>query len=40
VALGEDIRAGRWRWEEQSAKECGLHFDAHLIVTKNTETTA
>ncbi len=25
VALGEDFRAGRWWWEQQSAKECGLH---------------
>jgi phosphoadenosine phosphosulfate reductase len=22
---GEDFRAGRWWWEEQSKKECGLH---------------
>jgi thioredoxin-dependent adenylylsulfate APS reductase len=22
---GEDIRAGRWWWEENSRKECGLH---------------
>jgi phosphoadenosine phosphosulfate reductase len=25
VALGEDFRAGRWWWENESAKECGLH---------------
>jgi phosphoadenosine phosphosulfate reductase len=25
VAVGEDIRGGRWWWEEQGAKECGLH---------------
>ena len=25
IAVGEDFRAGRWWWEEQSAKECGLH---------------
>jgi phosphoadenosine phosphosulfate reductase len=25
VALGEDFRAGRWWWEGDSAKECGLH---------------
>jgi phosphoadenosine phosphosulfate reductase len=25
VALGEDFRAGRWWWEHESAKECGLH---------------
>jgi phosphoadenosine phosphosulfate reductase len=25
VTLGEDIRSGRWWWEQESAKECGLH---------------
>ncbi|MDE2276984.1 MAG: phosphoadenylyl-sulfate reductase [Burkholderiales bacterium] len=25
VALGEDFRAGRWWWESEHAKECGLH---------------
>lgn len=25
VAVGEDFRAGRWWWEDQSKKECGLH---------------
>ena len=25
VALGEDFRAGRWWWEQDGAKECGLH---------------
>lgn len=25
VAVGEDFRAGRWWWENASAKECGLH---------------
>ncbi len=25
VATGEDIRAGRWWWEDESMKECGLH---------------
>jgi phosphoadenosine phosphosulfate reductase len=28
VAVGEDIRAGRWWWEQASAKECGLHVSA------------
>ncbi len=27
ISLGEDFRAGRWWWEDQSAKECGLHFN-------------
>ncbi|MCY7316434.1 MAG: phosphoadenylyl-sulfate reductase [Rubrivivax sp.] len=26
VALGENIRAGRWWWENEDAKECGLHM--------------
>ena len=25
ISLGEDFRAGRWWWEEDTAKECGLH---------------
>lgn len=25
VAAGEDIRAGRWWWENPESKECGLH---------------
>ena len=25
VSDGEDFRAGRWWWEDQSKKECGLH---------------
>jgi len=25
VAVGEDIRAGRWWWEDPESKECGLH---------------
>ncbi len=25
IALGEDVRAGRWWWEDPASKECGLH---------------
>jgi len=25
IAVGEDIRAGRWWWEDEAGKECGLH---------------
>lgn len=25
ISAGEDFRAGRWWWEQESAKECGLH---------------
>jgi phosphoadenosine phosphosulfate reductase len=28
IALGEDFRAGRWWWENEGAKECGLHVKA------------
>jgi phosphoadenosine phosphosulfate reductase len=27
IALGEDFRAGRWWWEQNGAKECGLHVN-------------
>ncbi len=30
IATGEDIRAGRWWWEEPEHKECGLHLKAKL----------
>ena len=26
IAVGEDIRAGRWWWENPASKECGLHI--------------
>ena len=26
ISPGEDIRAGRWWWEDNSKKECGLHI--------------
>lgn len=25
VAIGEDVRSGRWWWEDPNNKECGLH---------------
>ena len=25
VTVGEDFRSGRWWWEDEAAKECGLH---------------
>lgn len=27
IKPGEDLRAGRWWWEEGTHKECGLHID-------------
>jgi phosphoadenylyl-sulfate reductase (thioredoxin) len=35
VAEGEDTRAGRWWWELQSAKECGIHFAANGKVERD-----
>ncbi len=29
IAVGEDFRAGRWWWENEDAKECGLHVSQH-----------
>ncbi|ADJ28956.1 phosphoadenylyl-sulfate reductase [Nitrosococcus watsonii] len=26
ITIGEDIRAGRWWWEDAATKECGLHL--------------
>jgi phosphoadenosine phosphosulfate reductase len=31
VTLGEDIRSGRWWWEQESAKECGLHVSDNAV---------
>jgi phosphoadenosine phosphosulfate reductase len=28
ISLGEDFRAGRWWWEDEAVKECGLHVSA------------
>ncbi len=28
ITVGEDIRAGRWWWENPESKECGLHVKA------------
>ena len=33
VQPGEDFRAGRWWWEDQSKKECGLH-EVNEVVEK------
>lgn len=27
ITVGEDLRAGRWWWENPDTRECGLHFD-------------
>ena len=36
ISLGEDFRAGRWWWEDEAAKECGLHVKSE----KEKEATA
>lgn len=28
ISLGEDVRSGRWWWENADTKECGLHLKA------------
>jgi phosphoadenosine phosphosulfate reductase len=36
IQPGEDIRAGRWWWENPESKECGLHLvDGKLIRIKS-----
>ena len=31
IAVGEDFRAGRWWWEDESKKECGLHVKQESV---------
>jgi phosphoadenylyl-sulfate reductase (thioredoxin) len=41
ISLGEDFRAGRWWWEDEAAKECGLHVANDDATThKNEESHA
>ena len=37
ISLGEDFRAGRWWWEDEAAKECGLHV-AHPVIANSQPT--
>ena len=32
ISTGEDIRAGRWWWEQPETKECGLHNAPQVIL--------
>jgi phosphoadenosine phosphosulfate reductase len=34
ISLGEDFRAGRWWWEDEAAKECGLHVVPSSMLSK------
>ena len=36
ISQGEDFRSGRWWWEDESAKECGLHVTQIGQHVKNT----
>ncbi|GAP35688.1 phosphoadenylyl-sulfate reductase [Piscinibacter sakaiensis] len=40
IAVGEDFRAGRWWWEDEAAKECGLHVPASASPLPATPTGA
>jgi phosphoadenosine phosphosulfate reductase len=43
TVAGEDVRAGRWWWEQPEARECGLHVspDGRLVrAPQPTETPA
>ena len=40
VAPGEDIRAGRWWWENPEHKECGLHRRPENVVRQSLEVTS
>ncbi|MEQ1651717.1 MAG: phosphoadenylyl-sulfate reductase [Hyphomicrobium sp.] len=37
IRAGEDIRAGRWWWENENGKECGLHTGQNNSDTDPTE---
>jgi phosphoadenosine phosphosulfate reductase len=34
ITVGEDIRAGRWWWEDPETKECGLHPAKKVSMSK------
>jgi phosphoadenosine phosphosulfate reductase len=41
IAVGEPFRAGRWWWEDEAAKECGLHVeDNEQAQTERSAPTA
>jgi len=41
IQPGEDVRAGRWWWENPDSKECGLHVvDGKLIRIKSVAKSA
>ena len=40
VAPDEPERAGRWWWEADTAKECGIHCSVQLLGTKSDRERA
>ena len=36
ISEGENIRSGRWWWEQPEQKECGLHMVDGKLVRKNS----
>lgn len=38
VFEGQDIRAGRWWWENPEFKECGLHFTGDKLIRTKSAT--
>ncbi|MBA4172489.1 MAG: phosphoadenylyl-sulfate reductase [Hyphomicrobium sp.] len=38
IEPGEDVRAGRWWWEQEDGKECGLHNRPKTVVSTNGAT--
>ena len=41
IQPGEDVRAGRWWWENPESKECGLHVvDGKLVRIKQATTSS
>lgn len=39
IAPGEDIRAGRWWWESENGKECGLHVKPNDVTGSKPGST-
>jgi phosphoadenosine phosphosulfate reductase len=37
IRAGEDVRAGRWWWETEDGKECGLHANPRRPVPEDAE---
>ena len=38
IKPGEDFRAGRWWWEDQGKKECGLHVHVEPTIEQSLKT--